>query len=125
MSSFYPSLLFLTSLVTHLIMSYFPPGPRRLLFKCLGILLRASKFLVLECCFATSSKINPKNKNLLLVQRDLPHGTSSSHITLFVEEIVYVLNNFGLKNMYIVMDNAAIHKTPEVLKAIRDSGRYA
>ncbi|KAG1146555.1 hypothetical protein G6F37_001371 [Rhizopus arrhizus] len=42
-----------------------------------------------------------------------------------LKKIVSVLNKLGLKNMYIVMDNAAIHKTPEVLKAIRDSGHYA
>ncbi|CEP18228.1 hypothetical protein [Parasitella parasitica] len=42
-----------------------------------------------------------------------------------LKEIVSVLNKLGLKNMYIVMDNAAINKTPEVLKAIRDSGHYA
>ncbi|CEP10865.1 hypothetical protein [Parasitella parasitica] len=62
-----------------------------------------------------------KQKTPLGTKRALPHGTNSSHFVLFVEEVVSVLNKIGLKNMYIVMDNAFIHKTPEVLKAIRDS----
>ncbi|KAG0735990.1 hypothetical protein G6F16_001906 [Rhizopus arrhizus] len=66
-----------------------------------------------------------KQKPPLGTKRALPHETNSSHFVLFVEEIVSVLNKIGLKNMYIVMDNASIHKTPEVLKAIRDSGHYA
>ncbi|KAG0750197.1 hypothetical protein G6F57_010982 [Rhizopus arrhizus] len=82
---------------------------------------------ILDCCFATSSKIKPKKKHKTAtgIKRGLPHETNSSQFTLFVEEIVSVLNKLGLKNMYIVMDNAAIHKTPKVLKAIRDSGHYA
>ena len=66
-----------------------------------------------------------KYKTATGIKRGLPHGTNSLHFTLFVEEIVSVLNKLGLKKMYIVMDNAAIHKTPEVLKAIRDSGHNA
>ncbi|CDH61598.1 hypothetical protein RO3G_03680 [Lichtheimia corymbifera JMRC:FSU:9682] len=49
----------------------------------------------------------------------LPHGTKSSHFLLFVEQVAYVLNKHGLHNMYIVMDNASIHKTKQVLDAIR------
>ncbi|KAI8884055.1 hypothetical protein K501DRAFT_85198 [Backusella circina FSU 941] len=41
---------------------------------------------------------------------------------LFVQEISSVLKDFGLENMYIVIDNATIHKTPDVLQAIRDNG---
>lgn len=66
-----------------------------------------------------------KKKTAIDTKRGLPHGINSPHFTLFVKEIVSVLNKLGLKNMYIVMDNAAIHKTPEVLKAVRDSGHYA
>ncbi|KAG2215415.1 hypothetical protein INT45_005444 [Circinella minor] len=33
-----------------------------------------------------------------------------------------LLNKLGLKNMYIVMDNAAIHKTPDVLREIHEHG---
>lgn len=66
-----------------------------------------------------------KQKTPLGTKRALPHGTNSSQFLLFVEETVSVLNNIGLENMYIVMDNASIYKTPEVLKEIRDSGHYA
>lgn len=31
-----------------------------------------------------------------------------------------VLNKLGLNNMFVIMDNAAIHKTPDVYKAVRD-----
>ncbi|KAG1052178.1 hypothetical protein G6F43_005664 [Rhizopus delemar] len=36
-----------------------------------------------------------------------------------LKETVSVLSKLGLKNIYIVMDNTAIHKTPKVLKAIK------
>ncbi|CDH61137.1 hypothetical protein RO3G_03680 [Lichtheimia corymbifera JMRC:FSU:9682] len=49
----------------------------------------------------------------------LPHGTKSSHFLLFVEQVAAVLNKHGLHNMYIVMDNASIHKTKQVLEAIK------
>lgn len=55
-------------------------------------------------------------------KRGLPHGTNASHFLLFLEEMAAVLNKLGLHNMYIVMDNATIHKTPEVLQAIRNHG---
>lgn len=35
------------------------------------------------------------------------------------------LNKLGLHNMYIVMDNASIHKTKEVMKAIHESCHIA
>jgi transposase len=50
----------------------------------------------------------------------LPHGTNSSHFLLFIDEIAILLNKLGLENMYIVMDNAAIHKTPDVLRSIHE-----
>lgn len=49
---------------------------------------------------------------------NLPHGTTSSHFQLFVEHVAEVLNEHGLQNMYIVMDNASIHKTAGVIAAI-------
>lgn len=55
-------------------------------------------------------------------KRGLPHGTNASHFLLFVEEIAFTLNKLGLHNMYIIMDNASIHNTADVLKAIRDNG---
>ncbi|KAG0746722.1 hypothetical protein G6F57_002704 [Rhizopus arrhizus] len=36
-----------------------------------------------------------------------------------------VLNKLGLHNIYIVMDNATIHKTPKVFQAIRNHGHNA
>ena len=59
------------------------------------------------------------------VKRDLPHGSNLTHFWLFVEEMAAVLNKLGLHNIYIVMDNATIHKTPKVFQAIRNHGHNA
>lgn len=53
-------------------------------------------------------------------KRGLPHGTNTSYFLLFVEEMTTALNKLGLHNMYIVIDNVTIHKTPEVPQAIRN-----
>lgn len=63
-----------------------------------------------------------KKQKVAGTKRGLPHGTNSSHFLLFIEEIAVLLNKLGLENMYIVMDNAAIHKTPDVLRAIHEHG---
>lgn len=48
-----------------------------------------------------------------------------SRLLLFVEEMTDVLNKLGLHNIYIVMDNATIHKIPRVLQAIHNHGQNA
>ncbi|KAG2208789.1 hypothetical protein INT45_010949 [Circinella minor] len=63
-----------------------------------------------------------KKRKIVSKRSGLPHGTSSSHFLLFVREMSSVLKKVGLNNMYIVMDNAGIHKTAEVLQAVRDHG---
>lgn len=55
-----------------------------------------------------------------VTKRSLPHRTNVSHFLLFIEEITIVLNRLRLHSMYSVMDNATIHKVPEVLKAIHN-----
>ncbi|KAG2229083.1 hypothetical protein INT48_005352 [Thamnidium elegans] len=57
-----------------------------------------------------------KRQKAAVVKRDPPHGTNSSHFLLFVEGISTLFNKPGLQNMYIVVDNAGIHKKPEVLQ---------
>jgi transposase len=54
-------------------------------------------------------------------RKNLTHGTNSAQF-LFVEEMAAFLNKLGLNNLFIIMDNASIHKTPEVLKIIREYG---
>jgi hypothetical protein len=51
-------------------------------------------------------------------------GLTRGHFLLFVEKISVIRNKLGLHNMYIVMDNAAIHKPPEV-QVIRNHGHTA
>ncbi|KAG2224060.1 hypothetical protein INT45_004941 [Circinella minor] len=67
------------------------------------------------------------SKKCKIVSKDngLPHGTSSSHFLLFFQEISSVSKNLGLESMYIVMDNATIHKTSEVLQAICNNGHIS
>ena len=61
-------------------------------------------------------------RKLVTKKYGLPYGTSSSHFLLFERELSLTLKKPGLNNMYIVIDNAAIHKIANVLKAIRDHG---
>jgi hypothetical protein len=63
-----------------------------------------------------------KKQKIAGAKRDLLHGTNSNHFLLFVEEMVVVLIKLSLHNMYIVTDNAAIHKTLKFFKqsVIRD-----
>ncbi|KAG1451954.1 hypothetical protein G6F56_007947 [Rhizopus delemar] len=66
-----------------------------------------------------------KKQKIVGIKRALPHGIKSSRFLLFVEEMISTLNKLGLHNMHIVMDNATIHKTEEVVTAIRDNGHTA
>lgn len=61
-------------------------------------------------------------KKTVGAKRDLLYGTNSSQFLLFVKDIAAVLNKLGLHNMYIVMNNAAIHETPKDLQTICDHG---
>ncbi|KAG0932292.1 hypothetical protein G6F57_010454 [Rhizopus arrhizus] len=66
-----------------------------------------------------------KKQKIAGTKRALPHDTKSSHFLLFVEEMTSTLNKLGLHNMHIIMDNATIHKTEEIVTAIRENGHTA
>ncbi|KAG1123211.1 hypothetical protein G6F42_010759 [Rhizopus arrhizus] len=66
-----------------------------------------------------------KKQKIAGTKRALPHDTKPSHFLLFVEEMTSTLNKLGLHNMHIIMDNATIHKTEEVVTAIRENGHTA
>lgn len=95
---------------------------RRYQLEYFGLPIRAR----IDCNFSTGSKSKwLKETKIAGIKRGLPHRINSSHFLLFVEEMATVLNKLGLHNMYIVMDNAAIHNTPEVLQATRGHGHTA
>lgn len=72
------------------------------------------------------SRLSGSKKRKLVTPKKtgVPHGTNATHFFLFVEEMADVLDKYGMNNMFIVMDNAGIHKTKAVVQAIKDRGHH-
>lgn len=61
-------------------------------------------------------------KKTVGAKRGLLYRTNSSQFLLFVKDIAAVLNKLGLRNMYIVMNNAAIHEISKGFQTICNHG---